>query len=208
MQTAMKIMAEKEYDSMIYNTPMKISDVSSLFRKPVSKNERPYEKEVITYNNDQVDKWYAEVLLKIADNQGSIPAGRVNSCFQYFIQGKELAQHQKYKDFLPEYSEEKIKFWIDLFTKSNVKDLCEMGHGVVSGGWNVIVTGIRYYFADKKWEKIYSKTTDPAEWDKMANNNGNLMNGRPLPYGLTLDSLSDIEEKVIALLKNPISPKE
>lgn len=207
LQSAMKVLADQKYDEMVFNSPMRIADAASLFRTPVSKNERPYDSTVIVYNNSIVEEWYMKVLLGIADNNSSIPAGRVTSCFQYFIQGKELEQHQKYKEYFPQYTEEMVRFWIDKFTSSSMTDMCKLGHGVVSSGWNVIIMGMRYHFAEKKWEKIYSTTKDPLEWDKLANSNPHLMNGRPMPFGLSIDSLKEIEDKVMAVLKHPIEPK-
>jgi len=207
LNSAMKVLADQQYDEMVFNTPMRIADAASIFRRTLSKNERPYDKEVITYNNTVIEEWYMKVLLGIADSQSSIPAGRVTSCFQYFLQGKELEQHQKYKDYFPDYPEHKVRFWIDKFTNSSVLELCKLGNGVVSSGWNVIIMGMRYYFADKKWEKVYSVTNDPLAWDKLANANPHLMNGRPMPFNLSIESLKEIEDKVMAVLKHPIEPK-
>lgn len=207
LQTAMKVLADKQYDELVFNTPMRIADAASIFRQRVDKNERPYDKEVITYNNSMVEEWYKKVLLGIADKQSSIPSGRVTTCFQYFLQGKELEQHQKYKEYLPDYPEDKVRFWIDKFTSSSVTEIAQMGHGIVSGGWNVIITAMRYYFAEKKWEKIYSLNQDPLVWDKLANANPHLMNGRPMPFDLTIESLKEIEDKVMSVLKRPIEPK-
>lgn len=207
LQSAMKVMAEKEYDEMIFNTPMRIADAANMFRRPVSKNERPYEKEVLIQNNEIIEEWYKKVLLGIAGKQSEIPSGRVNQCLQTFLQGKEIQQHQNYKEHLLEYPEHKIRFWIDKFTTASVTELSKMGYGLVSAGWNIITMGIRYYFADQKWEKVYSQSSDPLVWDKLANANPHLMNGRPMPFDLSFESFKELEDKVMAVLKNPIGPK-
>jgi hypothetical protein len=207
LNTAMKVLADKQYDEMLFNTPMRIADAASIFRRPVNKNERPYDMDVIIYNNTVVEEWYMKLLLGIADKQSAIPSGRVTQCFQTFLQGKELQQHQKYKEYFPDYSEDKINFWINKFKTVTMTELAQMGHGVVSAGWNVILMGMRYHFADKKWEKIYCQTNDPVEWDRAANANPHLMHGRPMPFGLSVESLKEIEDKVMSVLKHPIEPK-
>jgi hypothetical protein len=207
LQNAMKVLSDKQYDEMMFNTPMRIADAASMFRHPLSKNDRPYDKEVVVHNNSVIEEWYKTVLLGISDNQSAIPTGRVTSCLQYFLQGKELQQHQKYKEYFPEYPEHKVRFWIDKFTTASVTELAQLGHGVISAGWNVIITAMRYHFAERKWEVVYSQSTDPLKWDKLANANPHLMNGRPMPFDLTIESLKEIEDKVMSILKHPIEPK-
>lgn len=207
MQTSLKILADQQYDELIQNTPMRISDAASMFRRPLSKNDRPYDREVITKNNDLIEEWYKSVLLNIADKQNTVPAGRVSQCLQYFLQGKELIQHQKYKKYLPEYTPEKIMFWIDTFSKLSVSELMDIGYGVVSSGWNVVLMGIKYHFAEEKWKYVYSESSDPCKWDSLANDHPHLMHGRPLPFNLTLEKMSEMEEKIKSILQHPIQPK-
>jgi hypothetical protein len=205
-ETSLKMMAEKQYEDMVANTPINISDAASMLRKKISSNERPYDAIVFAKNNDLVDEWYSKVLVKLADKSANVPAGRVSSCFNIFLQGKELVQHQKYKDMLWSIPNDKVMFWIDKLKSSSVSDLHDMGAGVVGTAWSIVSTAIRYYFADKKWEVVYSKSTDPLTWDKLSNDNPNLMNGRPLPFGLSLDDMVEMEKKVMAVFKNPIEP--
>jgi hypothetical protein len=187
--------------------PIKVSDVASMFRKPVSKNERPYDKAVFTKNNDNVDKWYYDVLLKIADKNGQIPAGRVSDCLRYFTEGLESMQYQKYKDMLPYFTEEQVKFWINFLSETDIEELHEAGLTVVSSAWYIITTSMKNHFFEKRWDAVYSKTRDAYGWDTLANNNPHVMHGRPLPFGLTLELLSEMEQKVRVIMSNPIQPK-
>jgi hypothetical protein len=194
-------------DEMMLNTPMRISDAASMLRRQVGRNERPLDKEVIQLNNALVDEWYANVLKGLADTSGSVPAGRVSSCFNYFLQGKELTRHQKFKDHLLDIPEAKVLFWIEFFRKASMTEIYAVGPGVVSAAWSMITTAIRYHFAGLKWKMVYSLSRDPLQWDRLANDNPGVMNGRPLPFGLTYEILKDIEEKVSTLLQHPIEPR-
>ncbi len=205
--TALKVASDKLNDELIFNAPMRVSEAASLFRHPIGKNEKPYDAEVIKHNNEVVADWHRDVLLSIADSQNAIPSGRVTQCLQYFLQGRDLVQHQKYKQYLPTYSDSIVKFWLDKFQEP-LSQLIDMGPGVVAAGWQVITMAIRYHFADKKWDTVYSKSTNPLQWDKLANANPHLMNGRPLPFDLTLESLAEMEDKVKAILNHPIQPKQ
>src|SRR5689334_9778130 len=155
---ALRVLAEQKTDELIYQTPIRVADAASFFRTHVSKNDRPFDKEAIEYNNKLVEEWYRKVLLPIGAPSGIIQSGRVSQCFQTYFQGLELTQHEKYKKYLPSYTNEQVYFWIDIFKKSSVTALVEMGPGVVSEGWSVVRGAIKYYFADKKWEKVYGKS--------------------------------------------------
>jgi len=198
---------EGNVDQMMMNAPIKISDVASMFRRSVPKNERPLERSVMNRNNLIVDDWYNLVLKKICDNQGNVPVLRVNPSFQYYFEGLEMKNFQKYRDHLPSYKEEDVLFWINFFMTSPIETIHNAGISVVSAAWGMITGALRTHFVDKRWEVVYSKSDDPLVWDKLANNNPHVMNGRPLPFGLSQEDLSDIETKVMVVLKNPIGPK-
>lgn len=199
--------AEDQINLEMMNLPMKISDAATMCRRPISKNDPPYESEVKKLNNRRVDEWQERVLMQIADSSASVQAGRVHGCLTYFLEGKEALSYQKYKDRLVSYPEEQVRFWIDFLKKAEIKDLHEAGSGVVSTAWGIVKGAIRNYFAEEKWKIVYSKSEDPAVWDKLANDNPNVMNGRPLPFDLTYDMLNEMNEKIVTLLKNPIEPR-
>lgn len=194
-------------DQMMMNAPIRVSDVANMFRTKVDKNERPLQKTVQTKNNALVDRWYSEVLFPLADSKGEIPVLRVNKCFEYFFEGLETSQIQKYKDHMPVYTEENIRFWVDFFLNNEIDAIHEAGIAVVSAGWATITGGLRSHFAQRRWEVVYSQSTKPLEWDKLANNNPNLMHSRPLPYDLTEENLKDMEQKIQAVLGNTIQPR-
>jgi hypothetical protein len=206
MQTSIK-QTDTPIDQMMMNAPIRASDVANMFRTKVDRNERPLQKTVQLRNNDLVDRWYKEVLFHLADKEMNIPVLRVNKCFEYFFEGLETTQIQRFKDHMPVHTEENIRFWIDFFKNNDMDAIHEAGIAVVSAGWSVVTGGLRTHFAQKRWEVVYSQTTNPLEWDKLANNNPNLMHSRPLPFDLTEEDLKDMEQKIQALLGNPIQPR-
>ena len=206
-RTSLKMAADEQMDQQMMNAPMKISDASSMFRRNIPKNEPPYEAEIKRLNNQRVDEWYERVLVKIADKSAMVPAGRIQGCISYFLEGKEAISHQKYKDRLANYPAEQVMFWIDFFKNSSMKDLYDAGSGVVSTAWYMIKGAIRNHFAEEKFRVVYSQSDDPLVWDKLANEHPHVMNGRPLPFGLSSSDLNDISTKVVAFLQNPIEPR-
>lgn len=206
-QSTLREVSDFQTDQMMMNMPMKISDAASMLRKAIPKNDPPYTAEVKKLNNKRVDEWYERVLLKLADKDGTIPASRVYGCISYFVEGKEAASYQAHKAMMIEYPEAMVQYWIKTFKTASIKDLHEIGTGVVSNGWAIIRGAIRNYFAAEKWRLVYSKSEDPREWDRLANDNPHIMNGRPLPFGLVLEDITDMESKIQTLLRTPIQPQ-
>ena len=190
------------------NQPILIKDLASMFRKRVGKNERPMEGAVLTLNNEKVDKWYHDVLIKIADQKGSIPCGRAADCLRFFTEGLEINQMQKYKDCIPTYDPKIVDFWINFLKESEIEELYEAGISVVSIAWSVISGAIKMHFMNLRWDLVYSKSEDPVVWDKLANDNPHPMHGRPLPFGLALEDLKEMNDKVMIIMNSGLQPKE
>ncbi len=187
--------------------PMKVRDVANVFRVNINKNERPMEKTVMTRNNAAVERWQYEVLSKICDSNGCIPVGRVANCLRYFTEGLEIAQIRKFKEHLPTYNEASVLFWINFLTNSDIEEIHEAGITVVSAAWSTITGALRDHFSERRYDVVYSQSTDPAVWDRLANDNAHLMHGRPMPFGLTVEGMAEMEQKVRIVLGNVIQPK-
>lgn len=205
--TNLKMASEGTVDEYMMNQPMKISDAASMLRRVVGKNERPYDKEVLTRNNRIVDEWYDKVLKKIASPNGTVPAARVHPSFITFFEGREIARYQQYKDSLVKYSPQQVKFWIEFLHSSSIGELHDAGVGIVTAAWSIITNAVRHHFADLKWKEVYSHSDDPLEWDRLANDKPSLFNGRNMPFELSRTILQEIEEKVRAISSKPIEPK-
>lgn len=204
-QSSLRAEANLTMDEMMMQMPMKISDAASMFRRKISPNERPYEKEIMTLNNKIVDRWYNEVLCK-STNDGTMPAGRVSESFGVFYEGLEVTQFQNFKEHLLEYPEEKVRFWIKFLSESSMATLHVAGVGIVSAAWSIVTNAVRCHFANAQWEKVYSLTTDPKKWDELADANPHVMHGRPLPFDLDLETMKGMEAKVSVMVKVLLEP--
>ena len=72
--------------------PIHISNLSSMFRREIHPNEKPYTNIVLKSNNRLIDEWEREVLKKICDKNGCIRDGQAWDEWQYFYTGKIIYQ--------------------------------------------------------------------------------------------------------------------
>lgn len=210
-ESTLQIASDVDMSEMMLNSPIRIGDAATMLRKRIPANEKPYTAEVLRQNNARVDEWQRSVLRKIANLDGCIPAGRVEGCLRYFIEGKEIYAIKKFRDtygeHLPEVDEATVKFWIDFIKKSSITDLYQTGGYVLTQGWGIIQNAITLHFSRRKWEEVYSQSDDPATWDKLANDHPHAMNNKQFPFGLDGDTLNDMRDKVMAVLRTPIQPQ-
>jgi hypothetical protein len=209
--STLQVASDADMSEMMLNSPIRIGDATAMLRKRINANEKPYTAEVLRQNNARVDEWQNSVLRKIARDDGCIPAGRVEGCLRYFIEGKEIYAIKKFKDMngahLPQISDETVKFWIDYIKRSSPTELYQVGAFVLTQGWGIIQNAITLHFSHRKWEEVYSQSDDPATWDKLANDHPHTMNNKQIPFGLDSDTLNDMRDKVMAVLRTPIEPQ-
>ena len=182
------------------NTPISVSDAASMFRKKISKNERPLTAEVMRLNNKKVDLWYKEVLIPSAGSSGKLPATSIQPSLQTFIDGYELLAYQQYKDMIPRPSREQIDFWFDLLKNKSVTELYEIGTGTLMLAYTLVTNEIKFHIAEKKLEHVYNVTNNFFEREKIATKQMSLFTGKDLPYGWSTDDVADINEKVSILM--------
>lgn len=194
----------------IMNTPIRVSDAATMMRRPIAPNERPYTRTVLKSNNRLVDEWEETVLKKICSSNGTVISGQVFSEWYYFYTGKTIKGfiESLNNGLIARPSEEAVTKWVDIFTTYNVKKLTDLGQPLVGYGWKLIrdETFIRDQLL--KWENIYSKTEDPLQWRKLANNFPKLwnMDGESPFWGP--DDYVDINEKVMTFLSISIRPSQ
>jgi len=192
------------------NTSIKISDASSLLRKMIDPNERPFTKTVLKHNNSLVDEWHETVLKNICDSKGCIRAGQMWHEWQYFYYGKTLKPFiNLFEEGLVIRPEKKIvDFWVKTFTESSIKDLSNMGISLVGYGWKIILDEIFIRNCIDRWEKIYSESEDPMVWRKLANSHPKLWNSNNENPFWQLEALETIIQKVLTVIKTPVSPEK
>lgn len=161
-----------------HRKPMYIIDASSMFKRKISPNEKPFEKTVMERNNKKVQDWHDRVLKEICDSKGKVIAGRVVSEWQFFDDAEKVTKFHKAIEAgkIKRLSKEIVDYWVNVLRKSSVEDMLDLGVEVIGYGWRVIQDEI---FAKKiidKWERVYGKSDDPLEWRDLANSNSHLWN--------------------------------
>lgn len=197
-------------DEIIANMPMLVSDASSTLRRKVNSYDREYVKITTKLNNRLVDDWEDKVLRNIADDKGQVPSGRVWNSWQLFLEGHEIKQYQKLKEEgkIVDCPEEILDYWKDFFENKTPEEMHSYGTGAVSHGWGIIQNYFKTWFADKKWELLYSKfPDDPLAWEKNYYKHSDIIFGKVLPFW-TEDQLKDIHFKVGSVLFNTVKPQD
>ena len=199
-------MAHNQFDHEdYYNTPISVDDAASMFRRKPNRNDRPYVAETTKLNNRKVDDWKKKVLQNVCNESGKLQVGRVGKSWQLYEEGKVIEKYieMKEKGMFPEYSEEVIEFWKDFFENLTVEEMHGYGSGVVFAGWQIIQSYIKTWFAEQKWERLFSKSSDPLWWEKNYHPHTDYLEGRVLPLW-DPEKFKDINQKVAAILGNEV----
>ena len=69
-------MANPNLDDNILNQPIAIADAANMLRHQIKKNEKVFDATLMKLNNQLVDRWYEEVLIKLASKGGCVACGR------------------------------------------------------------------------------------------------------------------------------------
>ncbi len=191
------------------NAPMLTSDAASMLRRRAQKNDRPYIAKTTKLNNRKVDDWKKNVLDKISDNRGMVLSGRVWHSWELYNEGKSVLKYRelKTKGVIPEISPDILEFWKDFFENLTVEEMHSYGSGAVSYGWGIIQTYNKMWYADQKYEKLFSQYSTPLEWER------NYHRYKPLLFGEISplwdeETRKDIYQKVGAVLINQVKPQQ
>ncbi len=147
--------------------PISIHSAANMLKVVVGINERPYDKAVKTLNNNLVDEWRDDVLAALADKEGNIAVGKVWNSWEVFIEGFGLRHYEEVKSMLVRPSMDQLEFWKKFFSELSVTELCNYGPGVLDIGWLFVTNEIRLGVSEAKWERVFSKSDDPLDWEKM-----------------------------------------
>lgn len=196
-------------DQDAYNMPISTSDAAAMLRRRVAKNEKPYTQEVVKQNNRRVDAWKKNVLDKIADHRGFVPSGRVWGSWQLYDEGMSVREYRtlKAQGMIPEVSSEVLAYWREFFETMTPEEMTGYGSGTISTGWTILNSYIKMWYADQKYECVFSKSDDPLVWEKEYHKHTDLLQGKTLPFGWTEEQLKDIQEKVLSVLTNTVKPQ-
>ena len=201
-------MEHKSIYSQMDNAAISISNTAAFLRKKVDSNERPLTAVVLKHNNKLVDEWYTTVLKNICDQKGNIKAGAVGPEWEWFNDGKTIKKviEDIKEGIIPRPSEKAVETWKNRFETCSIEDLLSYTYSGVVAGWKILETEIFVRKMIEKWDLIYSKSDDPLEWRKLANNYPKLYNMDHLNPFWNGDQLEDIMQKVMTIITNPIKP--
>lgn len=193
-----------------YDSPIKINDAANILLRRIGKNERPYVATNLKLNNELVEEWKNKVLKNIADSRGAVPSGRVWGSWELFIEGKNSRKFvQLINDgYILPFPEEVVGYWRKLFETASIEELHSFGAGSISYGWNLLTTHTKMWFAREKYEKIFSKSDDPLDWERSHHKHKELLHGEVHPFGWTKEVFSEIQDKVKSILMNQVYPQQ
>jgi hypothetical protein len=197
-------------DQEMMNKSMRVSDARCALMVLIDKNERPYKAATQKFNNDLVEQWYEQVLKKICDREGMIKAGQVMLEWQTFYDGKTTSRiiHELNEGTIERPSKKCVDHWVKIFTEYDVSGLMKLGQPAVGLGWRTVVTETFLRNAQDKWDIIYSKSNDPLEWRKLANDNPKLWNSEHVSPFWGDEILDDVNTKVATVLSSRIEPRQ
>lgn len=193
-----------------YTNPISVSDATSILKRNISKNDRPYIASSTRCNNHQVDLWSKKVLTPISDRRQSVPAGRVWGSWQLYDEGRQIKKYieLKEKNLFRQITPEVLEFWKDFFENLSIEEMHNYGAGTVASGWAIIQDYIREWFSEKKWEMLFSQAPDdPLYWEKNYHKHNMYIEGKVLPFW-DEETLKDIQQKVGAILYNQPRPQD
>jgi hypothetical protein len=186
------------------DTPMHISDATNMFRQPVPKNTKPYDEQVIKYNNSLVDRWGRELLTKLGTTDGKVLASKVYPSWVIFASGVESQSFNSHyqQGLFPHISREIVNYWIDTFKNRTPEELCAIGTNTVQCGWDTLNLAMRMEQTNNKNTTIYLETDDPVKWSSAANAKHHLAFDRTLPFDLTEQDYIEMREKYVSVMRN------
>jgi hypothetical protein len=150
-----------------YNTPTSPSNAAGMFRKRLTKNDRPFDTVAKKHVNHVIDCTEKDVWLHETDKKGQIKSGIVVDSLNLVDEGMKLRflQSQGLLDKVPTISKDEVCFWLK-FLKNDVETLTQMGGAYVKLVWDTIITHYTVELQRRRYEEVYSVSDDPHDWWK------------------------------------------
>jgi hypothetical protein len=185
-------------------TTMHISDATNMFRAPVPKNSKPYDEQVIKFNNNLVDTWGETMLCKIGTTDGKVLASKVYPAWVIFATGVESKSFDNHfhQGSFASVSREAVDYWINAFKNGSPTELCALGVNTVQCGWDTLNLAMRIEQTRLKNEQLFLKSDDPVVWSSTCNANHKLAFDKTLPFDLTQEDYMDMREKYTSVMRN------
>lgn len=189
----------------IQKIPILVNDLTSMLKRKATANMKPYDSLIIKLNNEKVDLWREKVLDKISDNEGKVLASRGWDSWKLYEEGVGVTRFMEMKEMgvLPNVDDSIFQYWKDFFEKSSLEEMHAAGPANISCGWGIVEHRIKTWYAEQKWEKLFSKSKDPLYWEKNYHKHTDVLLGKVFPYW-NREEFEEIAEKVRTILSNPI----
>lgn len=207
-------------DLDVYNSPILVSDATSMFRRDVPSNEKPYVQAVIKLNNDKVDRWERDMLKNICGTNGTLPSGRVELYLKIFEDGFDIPPLMEMLPMLPRASQSQIEYWIDFFRKP-ITEIVKYGWLFPFYGWQILKNELLIQTSIEKDRLIYHSSSelalvdteskkqydyyDPVRWYEQGKGEKNLIEEKFFPFW-SEEAMKDTEEKMSALMNYRVKP--
>lgn len=176
-----------------------------MYRRSISRNDRPYDAKVKDLINSLVDEIKEKLLRPLADATGALPSGLIPVAFRIFQQGKEIRLIGRDLEVLfPPFSDEVVSQWKKFFETSTIEEMFALGVPAVEWGWSIVNHNVRRWIVSEKLSKVYV-SDDPMEWWKAAGVHADLSNGRAHPFW-SPEQVMEIRERVGAVMSTVLSP--
>lgn len=191
-----------------YNAPVTPSDAAQMFLVKTNKNERPYDLAIKKLNNRFIEQWKTDVLDRVADSRGTIASGTVYSSYSNYQSYHDISMYIKSRnngELPPVPTRDEALKWYDFLRKSSIKTICKrLSRKMLQMIYTNVIQAYLYdHTAQWFWDNYYSTTTDLVEIDKMKES---FPKDPVMPEGFDMDELSDIEMKVMIILRNVPKP--
>src|SRR5688572_5945849 len=146
---------EVTFAQQMRHKPINIVDITGMLRRQIKKNDRPYQADMIRYNNSLVDNWEQQVLRFIANDKNEVRTMEVEMGLKIFIEGHELKNHFRNAHLLPKVDDEMVMTWIEKLKNGSIVELRNLGIHNLQHGLQIVVDAVRLRNAEMKWQKIY-----------------------------------------------------
>ena len=183
---------------------MHISDATNMFRTKVPNNCKPYDEQVIRFNNNKVDSWGKNMLSKVGTISGKVQAAKVYPSWVIYATGLDMKNFADTEDrgLFATVSQASVDHWIDVFRRYTPAELCELGVTTVRAGWETLMLGMTLHQVKRKYDVCYAGSDDPLVWSSRCNENTKLAFDTQIPFGLSEEEFNDMREKYTSVMRN------
>lgn len=200
-------MSNLNFDPDGKGSMISVNDAVAMLTKRITSNMRPFDSETIKCNNDLVQRWQKEVLERVAVD-GHLDASMVFDSWIMFHEGMMVGPYiECVKDGrIRPPTKQQAEDWAYILSDYSLSKLHALGKAAVSLGFNICDNYLKDWYAQKKWELIYSKSSDPYDWELLRPKYHTLMRGEEMDLW-TKEKRDEVVQKVVALIRNNVEPE-